>query len=502
MANIGFRNWDKDMTTGKSGKKADGGSQGSAKGNPRTIDLEANDITPTTDGDAPDGDSNVEMGNAPETDTADLGTRMSGDDSNPDAPRENEAAKQAPVSGVGFGRLLASGFAGGVISLFAIGGLNQLGVLQSVPLLSGLSARVTEPVAVDNGATDALKARLDDVAARLAQAETKLSEPSVQSGQNDQTSKITILSTQLDDLFKRVGAMENTLAESKAVAPAGLTSTPSDTGANADSARIGILANQMDDLFKRLKIAEDNLAKAGASPADGQPVADPAEIAAMKVEIEDLRKQLQAGIADTTARLASETETLDSRIGELSGKLETMVAANDQKPDSQEIIAKSVAATALRTAYDRGEPFAPLLASVETLVGSQSAIESLKPYATTGVMTNEQLKSGFSELVDTMLASVAPKEEGIAARLMANAKSLVSVRPAGPVEGNTPQAIVSRIEADLASGSLASALGEWENLPDPAKAASGDWAEKLQARIKADELMMQVSLLLSAGSAR
>ncbi|MEZ5800164.1 MAG: hypothetical protein R3D29_06510 [Nitratireductor sp.] len=303
------------MTTGKSGISGDGGSQGSAKSNPRTIDLEANDITHTPDGDAPYGDSNVEMGNAPQTDAADPGTRMSDDDSNPDAPGEDDAAKQAPVSGVGIGRLLASGFAGGVISLFAIGGLNQLGILQSVPLLSGLSARVAEPVAVDNGATDALKARLDDVAARLAQAETKLSETAVQSDQNDQTGKITILSTQLDDLFKRVGAMENTLAESKAATPAGLTSTPSDTTGNADTARIGMIANQMDDVFKRLKVAEDNLAKASTSPAQGQSATDPAEIAAMKAEIEDLRKQLQSGIADTTARLASETETLDSRIG-------------------------------------------------------------------------------------------------------------------------------------------------------------------------------------------
>ena len=494
------------MTTDKKGNAGRSGSHASAGANPRTIDLEANDMTPTTGDDADAGKESAAPGEMPpEPDFPQPEGSLSDDTA--DAAGTPETKTVAASSGTGLGRMIASGFAGGLISLFAVGSLNQIGVLQSVPLLSGLAASTDEPVAADTAPTDALNVRLDDLARRLAESEAKLSAQAPQTEGEDQSGRIAMLSNQLDDLFKRVGTLEKNQADSASTPPAsGLASTPANAASSADGARIGMLSNQMDDLFKRLKAAEDALANAGPEKGLGQDSAqtapDAAEIAAMKAEIGDLRKQLETGIADTTARLASETGAIDNRIGELAGKLDTLASETDRKPDSQELVARSVAATALRTAYDRGEPFAPLLASVETLVGTDPAIEALKPFASAGVMTNEQLKSGFSDLVDTMLASVAPKDEGIAARLMANARSLVSVRPAGPVEGNTPEAIVSRIEAGLATGSLASALTEWENLPGPARDASANWAEKLRSRIRADDLMTQVSLLLSAGSAR
>ncbi|MEZ5873054.1 MAG: mitofilin family membrane protein, partial [Nitratireductor sp.] len=263
------------------------------------------------------------------------------------------------------------------------------------------------------------------------------------------------------------------------------------------SAKINMIANQMDDLFKRLKTAEDGLAQASSrQSANGTAVAE-AAIESLKSEMVVLRQEIDAGIGETTSKLANETGALEARISELSGKLETVTAAASRKLDSEQVVARSVAATALRTAYDRGEPFAPLLASVETLLGSQPTIEALRSHAATGVMTNDRLKTEFADLADTVLASVAPKEEGMMARLMANAKSLVKVRPAGPMQGSEPEAVVSRIEADLQSGALTSALAEWENLPEPAKAASADWSKSLQSRIEADQLMVQLSTFLS-----
>jgi hypothetical protein len=82
-----------------------------------------------------------------------------------------------------------------------------------------------------------------------------------------------------------------------------------------------------------------------------------------------------------------------------------------------------------------------------------------------------------------------------------SARGLVSIRPAGPVAGDDPPAIVSRMQAAVDKGDLATALDERDGLPDAGKEASASWAAAAADRIKIDSLIDQVAQTLDPPSA-
>ena len=131
--------------------------------------------------------------------------------------------------------------------------------------------------------------------------------------------------------------------------------------------------------------------------------------------------------------------------------------------------------------------------------GPGPALDTLKAQSATGLATPASLAASFEPAADAILALDAPKPEGIVSGLLANARSLIKVRPQGPVAGDTPEAIVSQIRAALAAGDLTSAYALWEKLPEQARAVSAQWAEKLKARLDAGTALEGVMQALTPG---
>jgi hypothetical protein len=73
------------------------------------------------------------------------------------------------------------------------------------------------------------------------------------------------------------------------------------------------------------------------------------------------------------------------------------------------------------------------------------------------------------------------------------------VQPAGPLEGSSNEAIVSRIRAALESGNLSDALSQWQSLPEPARNASAQWGQKLKTRVEAGAALDGVLADLAQG---
>ena len=71
-------------------------------------------------------------------------------------------------------------------------------------------------------------------------------------------------------------------------------------------------------------------------------------------------------------------------------------------------------------------------------------------------------------------------------RMLDHMRKLVRVRAVGEVAGDDPAALVSQIEAALARGQAASALGVYARLPEAARKAGADWAKTADARVAAD----------------
>lgn len=228
-------------------------------------------------------------------------------------------------------------------------------------------------------------------------------------------------------------------------------------------------------LAERIAALETSVANAGATPA-----ADAAAVEALKTQL----VAAEQAIESLRAEIASNKQALDqsaTRLTEAERKLE--------EPRSDVEMARAIALAGLKTAIDRGGPFLSELDALKSVSPEDPAIATLTPLASAGVPSRSDLARGFNQVAEDILAAINQPAtgEGWTDRLLASARSLVKVRPVGNVEGETPEAIVARIENKLQNGDLKGASLEWETLPEMGKQASSDFATRLKSRIEAED---------------
>jgi|GEM_PF-3327425 len=194
----------------------------------------------------------------------------------------------------------------------------------------------------------------------------------------------------------------------------------------------------------------------------------------------------------STIRSAAETFTTESagRLDQVQQRLDALQARVDE-PGPERAAARAISAAGLKAATDQGGPFESQLEAFAAVAPDDPAVARLQPYAGQGVPTQAQLVERFSQLSNEIIEAVAQPDpdQGIASRLMSSAISVVKVRRTGEVDGDTPEAAVSRIEEGLRSGNLDAASSAWETLPEEGKAVSQDFKEALDARIAVDGLI-------------
>ncbi len=275
-----------------------------------------------------------------------------------------------------------------------------------------------------------------------------------------------------------------------------------------------ITAASIDSRFATLASRLDALdAKAGQQGA-GMATADAARIAALESAVEKLGTQPQAAAsapAPDLQPIEQRLAALEARPAEPAappvdiapleqrlGALDTRVAAIEQHPPSDpatEAAARTIAITALRQAAQGDKPFQAELAAFQAVAGDQPGLAALVPLASDGAPSRASLQASFpaaAEAVRSAGRRIDP-EAGLLDRLTASASALVSVKPAGPVEGSSATAIVSRMEAEVDKGDLAAALAESEALDGPSKSALSGWADAARRRIAIDSALAALS---------
>ncbi|WP_309085063.1 phage tail protein [Chelativorans sp.] len=205
--------------------------------------------------------------------------------------------------------------------------------------------------------------------------------------------------------------------------------------------------------------------------------------------IEELQGRVDSAVQAATAAqetAAATAQRLDEIVRQVT-QLGEQVAQQDQQPQ----LALVVAASALRSAVERGAPFASELETYAALAPNAAELEPLRPYAQTGIPTEAELVSEAPQVASQIAAtqSDVPPDAGFFERLMASARSAVTVRPVGEAEGDTPGAIAARMEAAVQRSDYAQALAEFESLPADAKQTAQDFGEKLRARQAADQVL-------------
>lgn len=300
---------------------------------------------------------------------------------------------------------------------------------------------------------------LEDAArkAQTQQLEAAVATASPEQVTKRQESEIATLDSRLKEMEKRVSAM------------------PDLTSAKEAEAATGLLSEKIEGLSGRIAEIEKNLSKGQGAAASNRG---------------------DSGVDEAQARVKENSAAIDS-LKERIQVLEQAKQANASTETVQRNQALVVAVGQLREALAGSKPFAAELSAVTALGNSEVAkiADRLTPYAGAGIATIADLRDEFPRTADAVVqASGESKSPDWVARTLAQASSVVTVRKVGPVEGNTPGAIVSRAEAHLANDDVDGALAEMAALAGPAADAGKDWVAKAQARVAAEQALKDLHL--------
>lgn len=209
--------------------------------------------------------------------------------------------------------------------------------------------------------------------------------------------------------------------------------------------------------------------------------------AGLSAEVENLRIALADAQAARDLAANNEAAALRAEIEALR---------NQQERNSSRQMRAAFALTALSRAIDHGDPYTEELAAVAEF--EPAAASALEAHAATGVATDASLRIGFDAAARAALAAASlEKVGGGLPGLIARAQNLVSVRPAKPVAGDAPGAVLSRAEHALEQGDVAFALLQLEDLPLVAQEAMADWIASARARAEAQAALARLEAEIS-----
>ncbi|WP_028757786.1 membrane protein [Rhizobium sp. BK212] len=227
------------------------------------------------------------------------------------------------------------------------------------------------------------------------------------------------------------------------------------------------------------------LESAAKAPAAGAP-ADSANVEALNQKIAELTgqvDQLRATLAQSSEQQTTNGADISKRLEEAEKKL--------NEPREDVAVARAIAAAALKAAIDRGGPFVAELDTFAGVAPDDPAVADLRAFAETGIPSRAELVAAVPDVATAIVEAVNQPDpnQSWSDRLMSSAKSLVSVRPVGNIQGESVEAIAARMEDKVKSGDLPGASAEWNNLPALGKQASTAFKQSLEARIRVEELV-------------
>ena len=267
----------------------------------------------------------------------------------------------------------------------------------------------------------------------------------------------------IDDLTARIAGLETRI--SKPVAPA---ADP------AAAARMETLEKSLAALRGELattRAQNEKLASAisevkSAARADGAPAPDLSAIDEHIAKIESAVRAQAAEIAQQGSKIA------DSK-------------ATDAKPADDLPLRRVVAAALLDVLVRIGDPYSAALAAAKSLAPNADALKPLDQFAATGVPSTAKLAGELLTLVPK-LTPAAPQDaattgSGIVERLQAGAAKLVKIERTD-TSGTDRGAVVARMTAAALRNDSNEARRELKTLAPPDRAAAQAWLDKADAR--------------------
>src|SRR5690606_225249 len=132
-----------------------------------------------------------------------------------------------------------------------------------------------------------------------------------------------------------------------------------------------------------------------------------------------------AELRETASTAAIALERQEAAASEMTRRLSEISTQLDSGPGPE--VARAIAAAALKSAVERGAPFAVELDSYASLAPDRDEITELRAMAAKGIPTRSRIASELPSAVSAMVAEVtaAEPDAGVLGRLLASLRSLI-----------------------------------------------------------------------------
>lgn len=227
--------------------------------------------------------------------------------------------------------------------------------------------------------------------------------------------------------------------------------------------------SRLDSLDQRLEAIE-------TLPADGS-----ASTAALTAKITALEQRIASVPAGGTDPILQ--QRLDDALSRLGEAEAAATARATEAEAAAQAAARAKALDDLAEAVSTGRPFSTELQKL----ADPALTEALGPIAETGAPTLAALQEAFPDAAREALriARDLSTETGWGDRVVDFLASQTGARSLTPLEGDTPDAILSRAEFALTEGRVAEALTELDPLDPAVKAPLDPWIALAQAHLAA-----------------
>ncbi len=298
--------------------------------------------------------------------------------------------------------------------------------------------------------------QISDPSARLENQDASISDIEIRLGAVEGQAKRTQIS--LDATIAQLDAGLTGLRQTIAAAPAG---TPID----------------LTPLEARVKTVEDRIAAIGA----GAPSADGSALASSIANLSSALDAIKSDLASQQARLQSQDDALAKAASDIA-LAKSAISSQNQSMLGRDIgpaVRLPLLVAAIESSFDTGGPFASELAALLKLLPDVTVPDSVNAAAASGLPRPDSVAVQFAAIVPAILsARTATTSKDLWEGTLEWTKALLAFRPTGELDGDTPDAVMSRLEGAVQRRDFVAASGLLDALPqqmrDAAGAAGGD----------------------------
>lgn len=306
----------------------------------------------------------------------------------------------------------------------------------------------------------------------------------------DLAPQVTAQGDRLDALAGTVSALQQTTTRTQVSLDATIAQLDTGlTGLNQAVAEVRAAIPEMpapvdlgplETQLRTLRAQVDAIA-AGASGADAGAIA--ASIASVETNLSSLTTRLN-GVDATVTALRTD---LDAARTALSTHIDAALP-NETGP----ALKLPLILSGLEGAFATGRPFATELETLRTVLPDFPVPGTLAAAARTGLVRPDALLQRFEAALPDILAARDTSSGDWVQGALDWTKGMLALRPAGEMDGDSPEAIVSRLEAAMERRDYGAARGLIEALPQPMQDKAALVAADIRAQAEAAQLVVDL----------